>query len=287
MADIDSGQDGGCSGWLVVLGSHICTMFVFSVYQSIGPMFVALQHYFNASSASTSAILSLSLFLQMGMGPIANVSVKKIGFRATVMTGALISSIGFFSSSFAPSISVLYLTCGVCVGIGYGLIVSPALGIIPFFIKKRYALANALSIAGAGTGTFILVALIQFLIDRYGWRGAFMVFSAVNAHMFISGSLFKAPPTHRINTSDVIVERQHRTRGRKCSPLLIMIKALDLTLFSRFPLFTLMTVGSGIGIGMGNIGTPSFISLYTENLNLAEPSKLALLVSILAGVAYY
>nr|XP_006822788.1 PREDICTED: monocarboxylate transporter 13-like [Saccoglossus kowalevskii] len=202
MADNDSGQDGGCSGWLVVLGSHICAMFVFGVYQSIGPMFVALQHYFNASSASTSAILSLSLFLQMGMGPIANVSVKKIGFRATVMAGALISSIGFFSSSFAPSISVLYLTYGVFVGIGYGLIVSPALGVIPFFIKKRYALANALSIVGAGTGTFIFVALIQFLIDRYGWRGAFMVFSAVNAHMFISGSLFKAPPTQRINTSD-------------------------------------------------------------------------------------
>ncbi|XP_006815079.2 monocarboxylate transporter 13-like [Saccoglossus kowalevskii] len=233
-------QDGGCDGWLVVLGSHICCMFIYGVYQAFGPLFVAIQCCFHATSSCTSWILSLSLFLELGLG------------------------------------------------LGYSLILSPCLGIIPLYIKKKYTLANSLAVLGSGIGPFLLTPIIQLLIDAYGWRGTFIVMSAINAHMFISGALFKAPTTIRQNNTDLVsrpsddhdLAKRHHVAW--CAPLDAILHALDLKLISRHPLFALQIVCVFSGIGLGSFAVPSFIVLNANDLHLASPFIITFLISILA-----
>ncbi|XP_070554896.1 monocarboxylate transporter 4-like [Ptychodera flava] len=58
----------GCYNWIVVSGSHLCCLFVYGWYQAIGPLFVAIQHYFEETSARTSWILALFVSLEFGFG---------------------------------------------------------------------------------------------------------------------------------------------------------------------------------------------------------------------------
>ncbi|XP_070555327.1 monocarboxylate transporter 13-like [Ptychodera flava] len=186
-------RDGGFYGWLVVFGSYVCCVFAYGAYVAIGIFFVAIQQSFQVTSVRVSWILSVQIFLQMILGPLASICVENIGYRLTVGIGTLVSSLGLFLNAFAQNVEFLYFSFGVLVGVGYSLTGSPSLGIIPLYINKRYAVANALSLTGAGTGSLALGTLMQALIGHYGWRGAFIVFSAINAQMGISAALFRYP----------------------------------------------------------------------------------------------
>ena len=49
-------------------------------------------------------------------GPLASITIKLIGFRGTLCTGAVLVAIGLVSSAFVPSIEWLYLTYGIVAG---------------------------------------------------------------------------------------------------------------------------------------------------------------------------
>nr|XP_006823255.1 PREDICTED: monocarboxylate transporter 12-like [Saccoglossus kowalevskii] len=174
------------------------------------------------------------------------------------------------------------------VRLGYSLILSPCLGIIPLHIKKRYTLANSLAVLGSGIGPFLLTPIIQLLIDTYGWRGTFIVMSAINAHMFISASLFAPPDTTSqmkldhvpCPTDDQDSTRRHRNDW--CATFGRIVHALDVKLICRHPPFALEIVCAFVGIGLGSVAVPSFIVLYANDLQLSTPSIVSLLISIFA-----
>nr|XP_006820593.1 PREDICTED: monocarboxylate transporter 12-like [Saccoglossus kowalevskii] len=170
---------------------------------------------------------------------------------------------------------------------------SPALGIIPLFVKKKYGLANAAAVSGAATGTFIFTPLNQLLLETYGWRGTLIVFSAINANMFISGALFRTHVT--INTSrnkeDNVkncdskntIDETSGSQSSCCFPLTRVVTAFGLKVFCNVPTFGLLCICKFFGVGLGFVSTPAYVVLYTANIKLASPERLALLVSIFAA----
>ncbi|XP_077991667.1 monocarboxylate transporter 12-like [Glandiceps talaboti] len=287
-------QDGGVYGWLIVLACHVCSMFMLGVYVSIGPVFIALQDYFDSGSARTSWIVALFMCLTMGLGPIANILVKKIGYRRTVMLGGLVSSIGFLLTAFAPSLEFIYFSFGILSGCGYGLILSPELGIVGLYIRKRYALANALVMCGAGTGAFIFSPIWQLLIDTYGWRGAFIIFSAINANLCVCGALFRTPLTSTAMTNIEMESSQHQISSDvnetgeisadKPSTLRKCCDVCDFGLFTRYPTYSLIPYALCLGVGVGFYGAPAHIVARAKSKSLASERDIALIIPIFAAV---
>ncbi|XP_077985151.1 monocarboxylate transporter 12-like [Glandiceps talaboti] len=292
------GHDGGIYGWLVVLASHVCSMFVFGMFQSIGPVFVALQEYFESSSSRTAWIISVAFCLETAFGPVANISVKKIGYRGTVILGGLVSSIGFLLTAFAPSLEFIYFSFGVLVGCGYGLIVNPRLGLIPFYIKKRFVIANAIAVSGSGTGTFVFPPVWQLLIETYGWRTAFIFFAAINATLCVCGALFRLPKKSTGITAVETSIQPNIDENSNCendkeiglkssdqiSALRQMVKACDCSLFSKYPRLIVFTFALTLGFGIGFIGVPAHMVSRAESKDLSSENNIALVVSIF-GVA--
>ncbi|XP_070555903.1 monocarboxylate transporter 3-like [Ptychodera flava] len=279
-------QDGGCQGWLVVLGSFICGLFAYGIYPAMGPLLVAIQRYFKASSAGTAWILSLIVFLQFGVGPISNVCVKKIGFRMTVMCGAAISSFGFFLSYFAKSILFLYFSLGLCVGFGYGMMLTPGTGIFALFIKKRFAVANYIVALSGGVGVFIFPPMLQILIDDYGWRGTVLVFCAINAHLGIAAALFRSRKTLAEDNKHV-EEPVSTERGDGESPtrnLRQLLLICDCDLFTKHPAFVVFAASYFTGVGIGFFGAPSHLVARAEDQQLGSPDEIAFIVSLF-GIA--
>ncbi|XP_070575105.1 uncharacterized protein [Ptychodera flava] len=277
-------KDGGCLGWLVVLGAHICNLFVFGAYQAIGPLFVVIQRHFEETSARTSWIIALLAAVENGLAPLSNVFVKKIGFRKTVLLGTIISSIGYFVSAFADRIEILYFSIGLVVGFGYALIIPACIGILPFFVRKRFALANVIAASGAGLAIFIFPQLLQALIDKYGWQGAIIVFSALNAQMAISAALFRAP-RQNIRENDATEEKCAEAKGLKRHWTRIA-DVCDLEIFTNYPTFVLFLLACAISIGMGYSSLPVHLLARAESKNLGSSTEIALIVSVmgLAGI---
>ncbi|XP_077979869.1 monocarboxylate transporter 13-like [Glandiceps talaboti] len=284
----DKPKDGGCLGWLVVLGAFVCAMFVFGVFQAIGPIFVVLQKHFNQTSAGVSWIMSLMVFLQFGLGPIAPIFVKKFGYRMTVMIGSIVSTLGFFLSAFTSNVEFLYFSIGILVGTGYSLVVPPTLGIPALFIRKRYTLANALVVTGGGIGTIIFPLVIQLMIDNYGWRGAFIMFSALNAHMCVSASLFRRQ-VYRQSSGDTANQSdgtsngpQHELHDTKLDKEFSngCTRIIDYAFFVRHPSFLVFMVASFFAIGIGTYGSPAHFVARAESKRLGSLQEIAFMTSL-------
>ncbi|XP_077985209.1 monocarboxylate transporter 12-like [Glandiceps talaboti] len=281
-------KDGGIYGWLLVLSCHVGCMFIIGTYQSVGPVFVELQRYFNAGSARTSWILSVATFTQLTFGPVANITVKKIGYRRTFVIGGILSSLGFLLSAFAPTLEFLYFSFGLLTGCGYGFIVSPLFGIVPFYIKKRYILANAVVGVGSGTGAFAFTPLWQLLIDWYGWRGACIVFAAINANLCICGVFFRDPKVltskQQTESVDDMSASQHdtnQTSREKKSTKQKICEVCDCGLLRKYPTLLLISVMSFfLGIGVAFTGIPPHTVARALSKNLGSNSEIALVMSI-------
>ncbi|XP_077996790.1 monocarboxylate transporter 12-like [Glandiceps talaboti] len=284
------GQDGGIYGWLVVLGCHICYMFVFGMFEATGPIFVALQTSYGSNSARTAWVISLSSSMEMVIGPITNILVKKIGYRGTVILGGMMSSIGLLLTAFAPSLEFVYFSFGVLFGCGHGLIAYPPLGLIPLYIKKRYALANALVVCGSGIGIFIFTPLWQLLIETYGWRGAFIVFSAINANLCVCGTLFKLPKMTKTNLE--MRETQHfddtATNGNddnvqstaKSNTLQQIHEICDCRIFTKYPIFDVLAFVQLLGFGVGHYGVSTYMVTRAKSKALSSEMNIALIMSV-------
>ncbi|XP_077989278.1 monocarboxylate transporter 12-like [Glandiceps talaboti] len=288
------GKDGGIYGWLVIVGCHVCYMFVFGVYQSLGPVFVALQTSFESGSARTSWVIAITGSIEMAFGPIANISVKKIGYRGTVILGGIISSIGLLLTAYAPTLEFVYFSFGVLYGCGHGLIAFPPLGLIPIYIKKRYAIANAFVVCGSGIGIFVFTPLWQLLIETYGWRGAFIIFAAINANLCVCGTLFKLPKMTKTNlelrgtehfddmAADESDNEVHSTA--KTNALRQINEICDCSLYIKYPIFDVIAFASLLGISAGFFGIPSHMVARAKSMSLSSERNIALIMSIFGAV---
>ena len=67
----------------------------------------------------------------------------------------------------------------------------PSILAVGFYFEKRRALANGITMAGSGIGTFIYAPLSNYLQDKYSWRGALLILSGIVLHCIAFGALYR------------------------------------------------------------------------------------------------
>lgn len=182
--------DGGW-GWAVTFGSFMIHIVTDGITYSFGVFFTQFLSYFNSSNAATSWIASILVGVTLCSGPISSAFVNKYGCRAVTIAGSILASLSMLVSVFAPNVSVLCLTVGLGTGLGCGLIYLPAIVSVTTYFEKYRSLATGIAVCGSGLGTFIFAPLNQMLIHEYGWRGAFLILSAIILNCIIFGALFR------------------------------------------------------------------------------------------------
>ncbi|XP_077988603.1 monocarboxylate transporter 12-like [Glandiceps talaboti] len=201
----ESHPEGGCWGWLSVVGLFIRLFFAKGTSVALGIFFITFIEYFNESAAKTSWILSLSSGLTWMVSPITAACAKKFGFRKVAMVGAAISFLSLTISTFSTKLWHLIVTFGFFNGLAYGTLSPPVIANVALYFKRRHPLASGIGFMGTGVGTLALPTIFQFCIDAYGWRGAILVFAGMSANLFISAALIvsiKRPKPKRTNTID-------------------------------------------------------------------------------------
>ncbi|XP_019730029.1 monocarboxylate transporter 6 isoform X2 [Hippocampus comes] len=182
--------DGGW-GWVVLVATMLVLALTLAFPSCVGIFYNDLQRDFHASNSQTSWVPSIMTAVLHAGGPVCSVLLERLGCRATVMLGGVLSGLGMAASSFTHSIGQLYVTAGVITGLGFCLSYQPAVTILGQYFVRRRAFANAISSTGTALGLCTLPVLANFLHGELGWRGSFLVLGGVLLNCCVCGAVMR------------------------------------------------------------------------------------------------
>ena len=79
-------------------------------------------------------------------------------------------------------------------GLGLALNFQPSLIMLGLYFERRRPLANGLAAAGSAVFLSALSPLGQLLLERFGWRGGFLLLGGLLLHCCACGAVMRPPP---------------------------------------------------------------------------------------------
>ncbi|KAG8439727.1 hypothetical protein GDO86_005774 [Hymenochirus boettgeri] len=282
MPDITTAQytppDGGW-GWVVVFGAFISIGFSYAFPKAITVFFKEIQEIFNTSYSEIAWISSIMLAVMYAGGPISSILVNKYGSRPVVLGGGLLCSVAMISASFCNSVLQLYLCIGVMGGFGLAFNLQPSLTIIGKYFFKKRPIANGLAMAGSPVFLSTLAPLNQFLFNKLGWRGSFLVLGGLLLNCCVAGSLMRPIGPKPTKKDEKLSTTENSTT--KSSAFQSINKYLDLSLFKHRGF--LIYLSGNVIMFIGFFAPIVFLAPYAKHMGIDEYSA-AFLLSILAFV---
>jgi MFS family permease len=165
-------------GWVVVLCAFTLMFVGFGAAYSFAAFFHAFEAEFGASRAHVSLVFSLCAFLYFLLGAPGGMLADRYGTRSVALAGIVFLSAGLVAASYATSVTLLYATYSIGLGIGIGLTYVPSVGAVQPWFEQRRVLASGIAVSGIGAGNLLGPPLAAWWIELYGWRGAYLAIAA-------------------------------------------------------------------------------------------------------------
>jgi OFA family oxalate/formate antiporter-like MFS transporter len=159
----------------VVVAAAFTLMFVgFAAAYSFAAFFTAFQAEFGASRGHIALVFSVAAFLWFLAGAPGGMLADRFGARRVALAGVacMVAALGLAAVS--ESVTALYVTYSIGVGIGVGLVYVPSVGAVQPWFGANRALASGIAVAGIGAGNIAGPLLAAWWIEAFGWRGAYV-----------------------------------------------------------------------------------------------------------------
>ncbi|KAI0723230.1 MFS general substrate transporter [Earliella scabrosa] len=208
--------DGGYHAWATLVGGFFVAVVTFGYVNAFG---VYQDVYTRAGAASPSAISwigSTQLFLLLAMGLPGGILLDKGHFRVTLAAGSLLYAFSLFMVSIADSSKYyqIYLSQGLGMGIGAGLIYVPCVAVQGHHWHSRRALAMGVVVSGSSIGGVIFPIMLNQLFQttagfEWGVRAsAFVVLALLLASNFLMTShpVVRSPDAPKPDMKGIITD---------------------------------------------------------------------------------
>ena len=188
--------------WVVVWATFVCLAVIFGVSYSFAAFFENFANEFAAQRADVSWIFGLCGLVYFVLGAGGGMLADRWGPRLVCMAGMISIAIGLFLTSLAQSLTTVYLSYGLLVGLGIALVYTPSIACVQPWFNKRRGLASGIASSGVGAGTLILPVVVSYLLTEINWREALQTMSAgVLLIGLTAGFLLKRAPNLNGNSS--------------------------------------------------------------------------------------
>ncbi|KAJ7721053.1 MFS general substrate transporter [Mycena metata] len=206
--------EGGSSGWLTVLGSALILFSTFGVSLSFGvledhytvrcALFRAkyivqpVQRIFlnNSSASDVSWIGSMQLFLDFSIGLPAGKLFDDGHYRLLMISGTVIYLFSFFMLSICQPNQYyqVFLSQGVGMGIGMGLLFVPAVSLPSHYFCAKRSLVMGIVFCGSSLGGVIFPIILNHLINGpIGFAWGIRTVAFITAILLVIGNLLTKP----------------------------------------------------------------------------------------------
>jgi MFS family permease len=188
--------------WVVVWATFVCLAVIFGVSYSFAAFFENFAKEFAAQRADVSWIFGLCGLVYFVLGAGGGMLADRWGPRLVCMTGMVFIAMGLFLTSLAQSLTTVYLSYGLLVGLGIAFVYTPCIASVQPWFNKRRGLASGIASSGVGAGTLILPVVVSYLLTEINWREALQMMSlGVLLIGLTAGFLLKRAPNLSGNTS--------------------------------------------------------------------------------------
>lgn len=145
------------------------------VLHSFSVIFVALLSEFGLNRATFSGIFSLHIFVFFSGGVFVGPLLDRFGPRIIIPSGSVLIGLGLLACSQISSPYQLYLFYGLITPIGTcGASWLPNTTIITNWFVRRRGMVVGIVMCGSGMAMLVFIPLTQLMVERFGWRGAFL-----------------------------------------------------------------------------------------------------------------
>ncbi|XP_032222954.1 monocarboxylate transporter 11 [Nematostella vectensis] len=165
--------------WVVCASCVLCNVLVMGTVLSFGVLYPAFLKDLGRSREKTAWIGSLPVSIMSVSAVVSGALCDKLGSRLTGYLGTVVCSAGLLLSSFAPEIWIVYLTYGLLLGVGTGLIFTSIFSITAKYFNRFRALAVGIVGSGEGLGILVMAPVIQLLLDALQLRNTLRVMAAM------------------------------------------------------------------------------------------------------------
>lgn len=184
--------NGGTRAWLQVVGAFgvffntwglLNTFGVYQTYYETGELFTQ-------SSSNISWVGSVQAFLVLAVG-LASGPLYDRGFlRPLVGAGAFMIVFGHMMLSLASRYWQVVLAQGLCIGLGAGLMFTPAVAVLQSYFSSRIGLASGLAAAGSSLGGIVYPVVLYRLVGEIGFPWSVRVIGFICLATLIPPLLF-------------------------------------------------------------------------------------------------
>nr|POE50148.1 putative transporter mch2 [Quercus suber] len=174
--------DGGY-GWVCTVCCLLINAHTWGINSSYG---VFLAHYLatdtfpGATPLEYAFVGSLSVSCALLVAPGATLTTRLFGTKITLAIGIAMETASFIGASFATEIWQLFLSQGICFGLGMGFLFVGSVGIPPQWFTTKRSLANGIAAAGSGFGGLVYSLAAGAMIRSIGLPNAFRVLGGVS-----------------------------------------------------------------------------------------------------------
>ena len=161
---------------------------------SFGLVLAEIKLEFNVTEEKTNWLNSLNTGFLFCSGPIVAGLANQFGCRVVVVGGAIVTSIMYAVTAFAPSVYVQMVSFGVIGGISTGCTYLSSLIVIAQYFDKKRGIATGITMAGSGVGAFVFAPLIEFLIKSFKWKYTMCIMAGIILQCALLGILLKPLP---------------------------------------------------------------------------------------------
>ncbi|KAJ5373779.1 Major facilitator superfamily domain general substrate transporter [Penicillium concentricum] len=201
-------------GCLQVLGAFFIFFNVWGLNLAFGTFqsFYALSYIPTSTSSDIAWIGTVQSWLLI-VGGLLSGPLFDLGYnQSMIIIGSILGVMGMMMLSLAHEYYAMFLSQGVCVGLGFGLLYVPAMALVSRSFTTRRAVALGVSSSGAPVGGIVYTIMFNQLISKVGFPWTVRLIAFLMLALFIAAALMllvpdrhsvKVKPTQRRSLIDL------------------------------------------------------------------------------------
>ncbi len=167
--------------WLLLLAGSVITALSLGVRSTFGLFLDPVIDTLGTGRGAFALAIAIQNLVWGLSQPLAGAVADRFGSARVLSVGAVVYALGLLLMSTAESSGALYLSAGFVIGVGTGAasfaVVLAAVGrMVP---PSRRSMALGVVTAMGSVGQFILVPVVQQLVDASGWEAAAVVLAVI------------------------------------------------------------------------------------------------------------
>ncbi|KAM0755466.1 MFS general substrate transporter [Meredithblackwellia eburnea MCA 4105] len=186
--------EGGLRAYLAVLGAHLTLMATFGLCTAYG----TFQSYYKNQLASyppstISWIGSCQNALGFAGGLVSGRFFDRGWYQYQLGLGSCLWILGIFTLSASTTYVQIFLSQGICLGLGLGTVFSPTLSCISTYFRRKRTMMIGCCAAGASLGSIFWPILLAKLFPRIGFAPTIRILGYIMIGLLLAANLLIRP----------------------------------------------------------------------------------------------